>query len=137
MRGCTGSDLAISGPATSERGQPVSDKNAASRLWDRIREQFVKEADHLVRVFLPEPNSAALVPNDSYLRVSLSELFLADERTWGGDRIPAVQASVKLLFSGPRPQAFATLVQPPVTTGHGSFEDYPLTEWLPDRGQPG
>jgi hypothetical protein len=114
----------------------VSDGNAASRLWGRIRDQFVKEADHLVRVFLPEAGAAPLVPNDSYLRVSLSELFLANEREWGGDRLPAVQASVKLLFGGPRPQTFATLVQPPATTGHGSFADYLLTEWLPYRGQP-
>jgi hypothetical protein len=47
-----------------------------------------------------------------------------------------VQASVKLLFSGPRPQTFATLVQPSATTGHGVFEDYQLTEWLPYRGKP-
>lgn len=110
--------------------------NPAVRLWDRVKEQFVKEAGHVVRVFLPEPDSKPLAPNDSYLRVWLSELFLANEREWGGDRIPAVQASVKLLFSGPRPQTFATLVQPPVTTGHGSFGDYLLTEWLPYRGQP-
>jgi hypothetical protein len=110
--------------------------NPAVRLWGRIKDQFVREADHLVRVFLPEPGAAPLVPNDSYLRVSLSELFLANEREWGGDRIPAVQASVKLLFAGPRPQTFATLIQPPATTGHGSFADYLLTEWLPYRGQP-
>jgi len=110
--------------------------NPAVRLWDRIKDQFVKEAGHLVKVFRPEASAEPLVPNDSYLRVSLSELFLANEREWGGDRIPAVQASVKLLFRGPRPQAFATLVQPPVATGHGVFEDYPLTEWLPYRGQP-
>jgi hypothetical protein len=113
----------------------VSD-NPAGRLWEQVKDQFVKEADHLVRVFLPEAGSTPLVPNDSYLRVYLSELFLANEREWGGDRIPAVQASVKLLFGGPRPQTFATLIQPAVTTGHGSFEDYLLTEWLPYRGQP-
>jgi hypothetical protein len=114
----------------------MSGDNPAVRLWDRIKEQFVKEAGHLVKVFLPEANAEPLVPNNCYLRVSLSELFLANERAWGGDRIPAVQASVKLLFGGPRPQTFATLVQPPATTGHGSFEDYLLTEWLPYRGQP-
>jgi hypothetical protein len=110
--------------------------NPAVRLWDRIRDQFAKEAGHLVSVFLPEPDAAALVPNDSYLRVTMSELFLADERAWGGDRIPAVQASVRLLYSGLRPQTFATLVQPIATTGRGVFENYLLTEWLPYRGQP-
>jgi hypothetical protein len=110
--------------------------NPAARLWELIKDQFVKEADHLVGRFLPEAGARPLVPNDSYLRVSLSELFLANEREWGADRIPAVQASVKLLFCGPRPQAFATLIQPSVTTRHGAFEDYLLTEWLPYRGQP-
>jgi hypothetical protein len=110
--------------------------NAAVRLWGRIKDQFAKEAGHLVRVFIPENGKDPLVPGDSYLRVTLSELFLASEREWGGDRIPAVQASVRLRFSGPRPQTFATLVQPPATTGHGSFRNYLLTEWLPYRGQP-
>lgn len=108
----------------------------AARLWGRIKDQFVKEAGHLVRVFIPEAGKDPLAPGDSYLRVTLSELFLANEREWGGDRIPAVQASVRLRFSGPRPQTFATLVQPPATTGHGSFRNYLLTEWLPYRGQP-
>jgi len=76
-----------------------------------------------------------MAPNDSYLRLWLSELHLAKERAWGADRIPAVQASIRLLFGGPRQQTFTTLTQPAVTTGHGVFEDYQLTELLPYRGQ--
>lgn len=110
--------------------------NAAAQLWTRVKELFVREAGHLVTVFVPEPGADALPPDDSYLRVSLADFFLADERQWGSDRIPAVQVSVRLLFATDRPQTFATLVTPPVTTGHGSFSNYRLTGWLPYRGQP-
>ena len=40
-----------------------------------------------------------------------------------------------MLFGGLSPQTFATLVRPTVTSGHGIFEDYQLTELLPYRGQ--
>ena len=110
-------------------------ENPAVRLWGHLKDLFVKEGEHLVSVFFAEKDSAPLVPNDSYLRLSLSELFLADEKEWGGDHIPAVQASIRLKFTTTAPQTFTTLVQPSVPTGRGVVEDYPLTEWLPYRGQ--
>ncbi len=109
--------------------------NAISKLWTRIRSTVDADAGHLHRLFFPQAGAVAMTPNDSYLRVWLSELFLAKERAWGTDRIPAVQASVRLLFGGPRPRTFATLAQPKVTAGHGVSEDYQLTELLPYRGQ--
>lgn len=53
----------------------------------------------------------------------------------GRGAFPGVQISVRLLFGGLSPQTFATLVRPTVTSGHGIFEDYQLTELLPYRGQ--
>jgi hypothetical protein len=117
------------------KGGLVSD-GAAGKLWNAIRDQFTKEAGHLQLVHVPEPGTAGLVPNDSYLRLTLSELFLAKEKTWGTDRVPAVQASARLLFGRPPQRTFTTLVQPPAGSGSGVFEDYLLTEWLPYRGQP-
>jgi hypothetical protein len=109
--------------------------SAVSRTWNAIRDQFTKEAAHLQLVHIPEPGAAALRPRDSYLRLSLSELFLADERKWGTDRLPAVQVSARLQFGGPRQQTFTTLVQPTVTTGRGVFEDCAITHWVPYYGQ--
>ncbi|HEY3882923.1 MAG TPA: hypothetical protein VGM12_30415 [Trebonia sp.] len=109
-------------------------EGAASRLWARIRHQVDADAGHLHRQFFPQENAAAMTPNDSYVRVWLSELFLAKEVSWGAERSPAVQASVRLLFGGPSPKTFVTLTQPPVTTGRGVFEDFMLTELMPYRG---
>lgn len=110
--------------------------NAAGLLWSRIREQFAKEAEHLVRVFIPENGQVPLKPNDSYLRVSISEFFLANVKSWGSERVAVANGSVRLNWTGSRPQTFATLVRPQVTTARGVCEDYLLTEWLPYRGQP-
>lgn len=108
---------------------------AVNRLWQRIRLKFNAEAGHLHRLFFPEDGAVQMTPNDSYVRVWLSELYLAQQVAWGVDRSPAVQASVRLLFGGLSPKTFTTLVQPPVGAGHGVFEDYQLTELLPYRGQ--
>ena len=109
--------------------------SAAGKLWDAIKEQFTKDAEHLQLIPIPEPGAGALAPNDSYLRLTLSELFLAKERTWGTDRMPAVTASARLVFGRLPRQTFTTLVQPPTGVGNGVFQDYLLTEWLPYRGQ--
>jgi hypothetical protein len=112
----------------------VSD-SAVGRLWTRVRRQVDADAGHLHRLFFPQAEAAVMTPNDSYLRVWLSELFLAKEVAWGAERLPAVQASVRLMFGAPVPRTFVTLVQPPVTTGRGVFEDYQLTELLPYAGR--
>ena len=107
---------------------------AAGRLWNTVRDQFTKDAEHLQLVHIPEPGASALVPNDSYLRLTLSELFLAGERACGTDRRPVVTASARLMFGRSPRQTFTTLVQPPA--GSGVVQDYPVTGWLPYRGQP-
>jgi hypothetical protein len=109
--------------------------SAVGRLWTRVRRQVDADAGHLHRLFFPQDEAVTMTPNDSYLRVWLSELFLAKEVAWGAERLPAVQASVRLVFGAPAPRTFVTLVQPPVTTGHGVFEDYQLTELLPYAGR--
>ena len=108
---------------------------AVGRLWQRIRRQVDAEAGHLHRLFFPQPDGVTMTPNDSYVRIWLSELFLAKQVAWGVERSPAVQASIRLLYGGLSPQTFATLIQPPVTSAHGIFEDHQLTELLPYRGQ--
>ena len=81
----------------------MNDK-AVSKLWMRIRRQVEAEADHLHRLFFPQDDAITMTPNDSYVRVWLSELFLAKEVSWGAERSPAVQASVRLLFGGLSPK---------------------------------
>ena len=103
-----------------------------SRLWAPV---FAKSAP-LRRKDFPAPAPVVMTPGDSYLRLSVSQLFLARQRSWGGDRIPAVQASVTMLFSGEKkPKTLARLIRPEVTGGHAALANYPLTDWLPYQGQ--
>jgi hypothetical protein len=105
-------------------------------LWRRVKETFDADAEHLQRIFFPALGIAPLTPGDSYVRIWLSELFLAKQVQWGVERFPAVQASVRMLFGGVSPRTFATLVQPSSSGGgSGVFEDYQLTELLPYNGQ--
>jgi hypothetical protein len=103
-------------------------------LWDTVRRQVAAQADHLHMKFFPQEQGVLMTPDDSYVCVWLSELFLAREVAWGAERSPAVHASVRLRFGGVSQKTFVTLVQPPATTGHGVFQDYRLTELLPYRG---
>ncbi len=102
------------------------------RLWNRVRGQVAARADHLHIKFFPQDGGATMTPDDSYLRVWLSELFLADQVAWGVERSPAVQASVRLRFGGVTQKTFVTLVKLPAA--NGVFNDYELTELLPYRG---
>lgn len=95
-----------------------------------------KSSDQLRRKDFPSPVPVTMTPDDSYLRLSVSQLFLARQRSWGGDRIPAVQASVKLLFGGVHQQrTLATLIRPEATADHAAITNYRLTDWLPYLGQ--
>jgi hypothetical protein len=110
--------------------------NAIARLWQRVKEWFDAEASHLHRAFFAEEGAAALRANDSYLRLSVSELFVAKQVAWGVERYPALQASARLLYGGGTPTVFATLARPPADKlGPGVFQDYELTYLLPYLGQ--
>jgi hypothetical protein len=106
--------------------------NGVARLWNRVRGQVASSANHLQIKFFPQEDGVTMTPDDSYLRIWLSELFLADKVAWGVERSPAVQASVRLRFGGVTQKTFVTLVKPPAV--NGVFNDYELTELLPYRG---
>jgi hypothetical protein len=103
-----------------------------SRSWSF----FFEKSTQLRRKDFPGPAPVAMKPDDSYLRLSVSQLFLARQRSWGGDRIPAVKASVTMRFSGAdQHRTLARLIRPEAATGHASITNYPLTDWLPYLGQ--
>lgn len=108
--------------------------DAIGRLWAWLRGQVVSDAGHLHSRFFPQDGAVTMVPNDSYLRVWLSELFLAKQTAWGNDRSPAVQALIRVPAGGAEPSTFVRLIQPPSTSAHGVFEDFDLTGLLPYRG---
>jgi hypothetical protein len=121
----------------------VSD-NVAVRSLRWLGGQVYRRAEHPQLVVIEEKGAAKLVANESYVRVWLSEFWLAADRSWTSDRKAAVKASTQVLFGKPdrrgagntvlEKQTFAILVKP--NAARGVFKDYPITEWLPYRGQP-
>ena len=76
-----------------------------------------------------------LVPDSSYFRVWLSEMYLANSREWFTEWYPAVQASVNLRFGGESPNTYSRIVRAPNDAlAKGVLINYPLTELLPYRG---
>lgn len=105
------------------------------KLWQKVSDWWSSEAVHLSSAFYPDPAGAALRPHQSYLRVWVSEMFLAHDRQRGVDRYPAVQASIRLRFAGSDGATFSTIVRPPQgQEGPGVRRDHPLTELLPYAG---
>jgi hypothetical protein len=117
--------------------------NVAVRTGRWLRGQVYRRAEHSQLVVIQEQGAAKLVPDKSYVRVSLSEFWLAADRSWTFGRTPVVKASAQVLFGKPdkrapgatnlEKQEFAILIKP--DGGQGVFRDYPITEWLPYQGQ--
>jgi hypothetical protein len=118
--------------------------NVAVRVWHWLWGQVYRRAEHPRLVLIPEKDAAKLVADKSYVRVWLSEFWLAADRSWTFGRKPVVKASAQVLYGKPdkrapgttvlEKQTFAILVKP--DAGRGVFKDYRITEWLPYRGQP-
>jgi hypothetical protein len=119
--------------------------NVAGAVWRWSRGLFYNPPGQVQAVPIPEPGAARLVPDRSYVRISLRKISLAADRSWGADQFPAIKASVQLTFSKPNRlvpgmatlerQTFAILVKPSVHGGPGVYEDYQITDWLPYQGQ--
>jgi hypothetical protein len=108
--------------------------SAVARLWERVRDWWSSDAQHVVHDYLPD-GGPDLVPYRSYLRVWLAEMFLARDRRAATDRYPAVQASVRLSFGGSPDTTFSTLSRPPAgQEGPGVRRDVALTGLLPYAG---
>jgi hypothetical protein len=117
--------------------------NAAVRAGRRLRGQVYRRAEHPHLIPIEEEGAARLVADQSYIRVGLSEFWLAADRSWAFDRRPVVKASARVLFGKPdqrqpgatnlERQEFAVLITP--EAGRGVVKDYPITEWIPYQGQ--
>jgi hypothetical protein len=117
--------------------------NAAIRTGRWLRGQVYRQAEHPQLIVIQEKGAAKLVPDKSYVRVSLSEFWLAADRSWTFGRTPVVKASARVLFSKPdnrspdapnlEKQEFAILIKS--DADRGVFQHYPITYWLPYQGQ--
>jgi hypothetical protein len=103
-------------------------------MLQRLKSWWVQDATQLTYLFVPD-GGGHLVPSNSYLRLWLSDLFLAKSRQRSTDRHPSLQASVQLAFAGNPGMTFPVIThvgndQP----GPGVLRSRKLTELLPYTG---
>ncbi len=80
------------------------------------------------------PRGEPLEPQGSYLRIWLSDMFLARDRDWFANRYPSVHAGVRLRF-GEEQVTFTTVARPPEEMlGPGVSQNFALTPLLPYHG---
>jgi hypothetical protein len=103
-------------------------------LVSRIRGWWAKDAEHYTVRFVAD-GAGPLVPHKRYLRLWVSDLFLAKSRHNFTDRYPTLQSSISLDFAGTRGATFSTMLRAGNTEqGPGVMRQQKLTELLPYAG---
>jgi hypothetical protein len=104
-------------------------------MWHRITGWFHANAEHVTVEFLPDPESAPLAAHEGYLRLWLSEGFVAQARNWGARQFPALHGGASLSFLGSERTPFTTFTRPPgAWQVPGAQLDFPITPLLPWGG---
>lgn len=106
----------------------------ANLVGNRVKSWFSAEAEHVTVRFFPEPDAEPLVSGDGYLRLWLSEGFLATAVSWGNQHFPALHGGATLTFA--RQLTPFTRFTKPATplTAPGAYLEYPMTTLLPFAG---
>src|SRR5690242_9696759 len=98
-------------------------------LWNAIKGFANQNATHCVCVDIPQErtdltgSTAPLVPFKSYMRLWLTDMFLAESRKWFANRYPAVHTSVALKF-GSDPVKISHVTDGSGQVGRGAYKDY-------------
>jgi hypothetical protein len=105
-------------------------------LWQKLKGIAGGKADQLTCTWIADAGPVEpLRANRDYVRVWLSDLFLARGRRWFTDHFPAVHATVVLERAGWERTELTTLVRPPADQlAPGVSLNHPLTPLLPYRG---
>jgi hypothetical protein len=116
-------------------GNPLTD------LWDSLVGWKDRNAAHFLYERIPRERTdvtdapAELLPNQSYFRLWLKEMYLAKSRRWFTDWYPAVTALVRLKFADRDGVTLSSVAQPPEgKLSQGVFVNYRLTELVPYNG---
>jgi hypothetical protein len=103
-------------------------------LLQRIKQTMSTPSVQQAWVFIEDPNAHPFAPDESYLRLVLTDMSLGTAIKWFTDQYPSVTSTVSLDFAGTT-QAFTTVAGPPKQMlGPGVFVNYPLSPLLPYRG---
>jgi hypothetical protein len=112
---------------------------AIDAIWDGIKGWFAQNATQCVCTDIPRERtdlkgpSDALVPLRSYVRLWLTDMFLAKSRNWFIDQYPAVHTSIGLRF-GPETVKISHVTDGSGQVGPGNFVEYALTDLIPFSG---
>ena len=80
-------------------------------------------------------DDSPLLPQRSYFRIWLKEMYLEKSKKWFTNLYPAVHSSVNLTMTGWGTQDLSHVAQvPPESQGKGVFVNYNLTNLLPFMG---
>lgn len=107
-------------------------------LWTKLTSWFDSNAARFVVADIDDPAAvvAEMKPDESYVRLWLSDFFLAKDKRWARSQVPMVQALVEIEVDGGPPVTFAKVARPTDgMVGPGDRVDYPLSPLLPYRGK--
>ncbi len=105
------------------------------KLWHRVRGWVEANANHVTLKFFADAAGEPIEPYNGYIRVYLSEGFLAQQKTWGNKHFPALHGGVSLTFVGNQQAAFTFFDRPPEAwTTAGAQLDFPITPLVPFNG---
>jgi len=115
-------------------GEDMSFFQTVKRWAEQNSERYIYTRIPPIRTDV-EISNMPLKPDESYFRIWLNEMHLANSREWFTEWYPAVQASVNLRFGGEVPMTYSRIVRAPnEALTRGVLINYPLTELLPYRG---
>ncbi|MBW6437514.1 hypothetical protein KZ829_27650 [Actinoplanes hulinensis] len=106
---------------------------ALDNLRARARHWWSRDAEHLVYHFLPTPGTEP-VPRDSYLRLWVGDLFVAEARRHGADVLPALRATVAMTQPNGLRGVRSTVWQAEPGQEAQGVRSGALTGWFPYSG---
>jgi hypothetical protein len=110
-------------------------------VWDMVRRTGQRQARAFVLQPIPSSGAdpgepqPALVPDQDYFQVWLSQMFLGTRSTLTADWLPAAHARVSLIRTGRPPTEYSKVLRPEAhQLAQGVKLNYPLTPLIPFNG---
>lgn len=107
-------------------------------VWMKLTSWFDSNAARVVVASLDDPKATVteIRPGEAYVRVWLTDFFLAKDKRWARSQVPMVQAHVAVDSATGPPLTYAKVVRPPDgMVGPGDWVEYALSPLLVYQGQ--
>jgi hypothetical protein len=105
-----------------------------SRVWTRVRNWFSANAEQMTLKFFPD-DGEPIRPYDGYVRLWLSEGYLAQRKQWTNEQFPALHGGARLAFLGNDQAVFSRFERAPGDWQVPGVQlDFPITSLLPFNG---